>query len=76
MTSGPSVERVLNASPETVVLAHGVGTRADLPFPTWLALYGSGAVVLISFLALAPLWHTARLDDPNAGVPFPGVARF
>lgn len=55
------------------VLAHGVGTRADLPIPTWLALYGSGAVVLISFLALALLWRTARLDDPAAGRPVPQV---
>lgn len=53
------------------VLAHGVGTRADLPIPTWLALYGSGAVVLISFLALVALWRTARLADPNAGRPLP-----
>ena len=48
------------------MLAHGVGTRADLPIPTWLALYGSGAVVLISFFALVLLWRQAKLAD-NAG---------
>ena len=73
MTSGPSVERVLNASPETVVLAHGVGSRTDLPIPTWLALYGSGAVVLASFFALVLLWRTARLADAERGAPMPGV---
>jgi hypothetical protein len=53
------------------VLAHGVGTRADLPIPTWLALYASGAVVLISFMAVALLWRTSKLADADAGRPLP-----
>lgn len=53
------------------VLAHGVGTRSDLPIPTWLALYGSGAVVLITFLALVALWRTSRLETPERGRPLP-----
>jgi len=45
----------------TVVLAHGVGSRTDLPIPTWLVLAGSGTAVLVSFLAVTVLWRTARL---------------
>ncbi len=58
-------------SPQTVVLAHGVGSRTDLPIPTWLALYGSGAVVLLSFFALVLLWRSARLADPDRGAVVP-----
>ncbi|MEO6204652.1 MAG: hypothetical protein ABIO67_04620 [Mycobacteriales bacterium] len=59
----------------TVVLAHGVGTRTDLPIPTWLALYGAGSVVLVSFLALVLLWRTARLADPDRGRAVPRVVQ-
>lgn len=60
-------------STSTTVLAHGVGTRTDLPIPTWLALYGAGSVVLISFLALVVLWRSARLADPERGAVVPAA---
>ena len=53
------------------VLAHGVGGRTDLPVPFWLALYGAGIAVVLSFAALGALWPTPRLRD-DRGRPLPG----
>lgn len=49
-----------------VVLAHGVGSRSDLPVPLDLALYGAGLAVLVSFAALALLWRRARFTAGDA----------
>jgi len=57
------------------VLAHGVGTRADLPIPVELALFGGAAAVLVSFGALGLLWPRSRLRGQTAGVPLPGPLR-
>ncbi|HEU0133022.1 MAG TPA: hypothetical protein VFQ85_18740 [Mycobacteriales bacterium] len=62
--------------PDPIVLAHGVGGRADLPVPFWLALYGAGIAVVLSFAALGVLWPSPRLRD-DKGRPLPGpVAAF
>ncbi|CAA9264770.1 MAG: hypothetical protein AVDCRST_MAG57-2840 [uncultured Blastococcus sp.] len=53
------------------VLAHGVGSRTDLPLPIGLALYGAGAVVLLSFAILLLFWRTPRLGDASCGRPVP-----
>ncbi|MET0764678.1 MAG: hypothetical protein ABWY29_07410 [Blastococcus sp.] len=53
------------------VLAHGVGSRTDLPIPLGLALYGAGAAILISFVVLLLFWRSPRLDGP--GRPAPGA---
>lgn len=50
-----------------VLLGHGVGGRTDLPVPTWLVGYSAGAVLVISFVALAAFWRTPRLE----GSPWP-----
>lgn len=50
--------------------AHGVGGRADLPVPFWMALYGAGIAVVLSFAALGVLWPTARLRA-DKGRAFP-----
>jgi hypothetical protein len=55
------------------VLAHGVGSRSDLPLPLDLTLYSAGMAVLISFAALVLLWRRARFTDGHADglvVPF------
>jgi hypothetical protein len=57
----------------TTVLAHGVGTRADLPIPASLAIIGGGVAVLVSFVALGALWPEARLRGGKAGRPLPAV---
>lgn len=54
------------------VLAHGVGTRADLPVPLELALLGGATAVVVSFGALGLLWPTSRLHGERAGRPLPG----
>ncbi|WP_370963052.1 hypothetical protein [Amycolatopsis sp. cg9] len=59
----------------TIVLAHGLGGRSDLPVPLWLALYAGAAAVLASFVALTLLWKTPRLRGSAAGRPLP-FARF
>lgn len=54
-----------------MLLAHGVGTRTDLPVPTWLAASGAGLAVLISFAALTLLWRKPLLGGATAGWPIP-----
>jgi hypothetical protein len=58
-----------------VILAHGVGSRADLPVPLALALYGAGLAVVVSFLALVLLWRTPKLKGEAGGRPLPGVVQ-
>ncbi len=63
-------------TPRTVLpLAHGVGSRADLPVPVGLALYGAGFAVLVSFLALVLLWRRPKLHGGAAGRPLPGLVQ-
>lgn len=52
-------------------LAHGVGTRSDLPIPTAFAAVGAGLAVVISFAVLALLWRGPRLTGAAAGRPLP-----
>jgi hypothetical protein len=56
-------------------LAHGVGTRADLPIPVNLAIIGGGLAVLVSFVALGALWPEPRLRGGVAGRPLPRVVQ-
>ncbi len=53
------------------LLAHGVGSREDLPIPFGYALTGAAVALLVSFLALAFLWREPRLDADRAGRPLP-----
>jgi hypothetical protein len=53
------------------VLAHGVGSRIDLPIPIGLALYGAGAAILLSFAVLLLFWRRPKLDRPSAGLALP-----
>ena len=57
------------------VLAHGVGTRADLPLPLAYVVGGGGLAVVVSFAALGALWRTARLRGADAGRPVPATLR-
>jgi hypothetical protein len=57
------------------LLAHGIGGRSDLPVPFWMALYGAGIAVVLSFAALGALWPVSRLRG-DKGRPLPaGVER-
>ncbi len=55
----------------TVVLAHAVGVRTDLPVPLVAVLLAGALAVVVSFLALGALWRTSRLR-PDGGAPVPG----
>lgn len=58
------------------LLAHGVGSRTDLPIPLGLALYGAGAAILISFAVLLLFWRSPKLGGASSGRPLPpGVQR-
>lgn len=56
---------------DMTVLAHGVGTRTDLPLPLNLLLIGSAVAVAVSFAAVLLLWRTPKLGDGNVGRPLP-----
>lgn len=58
----------------TVVLAHGIGGREDLPLPLGWAVTGAAVAVVVSFVALGLLWHAPRLPGAVAGRPLPGWA--
>ena len=53
------------------VLAHGIGGRADLPIPLWMAQYGAAMALLVSFSALGAFWRTPRLEGARAGDGWP-----
>lgn len=53
-------------------LAHGLGGRLDLPVPRWLFVYGAGAALIISFVALTVLWRESRLEGRSISTARPG----
>lgn len=58
------------------MLAHGVGSRTDLPLPRDYVVVGAAVALVASFAALAALWRTPRLHGDLAGRPLPpGLAR-
>lgn len=58
------------------LLAHGVGSREDLPIPFSYALIGGAVALVVSFLALGLLWREPKLRPGTAGWPVPaGVQR-
>jgi hypothetical protein len=54
----------------TLVVAHGLGGRADLPIPEWLFGWAAAIVLVISFVSLGVLWKRPLLTDPPVK-PFP-----
>jgi hypothetical protein len=54
-----------------VFLAHGVGTRVDLPLPMTLVALGAALVLVISFAVLALLWRRPRFTGGSGGRPLP-----
>ncbi len=53
------------------LLAHGVGSRTDLPIPIGFALYGAGAAILASFAVLLLFWRAPHLGGADSGRPVP-----
>jgi hypothetical protein len=58
-----------------MLVAHGVGTRSDLPIPTSYAAAAAAIVLIVSFVGLAFLWREPRLDGANAGRVLPGFVQ-
>jgi hypothetical protein len=54
-----------------MILAHGVGGRADLPLSLTLVSYAAGAILLVTFAALAWLWPRPRWQRGISGVALP-----
>jgi hypothetical protein len=52
-------------------LAHGLGARADLPVPVWMAQYAAALVLIVTFFMLARFWESPRLQEPYRGRPLP-----
>jgi hypothetical protein len=50
------------------VLAHGLVGKQDLPIPKWLFAWAACIVLVVSFVGLATLWPTARLQRPRERV--------
>lgn len=58
------------------LLAHGVGSRDDLPIPFVYAVTGAAVAIVASFLVLGVFWREPRLHPDTAGRPVPaGLAR-
>lgn len=53
------------------LLAHGVGSRQDLPIPFSYALIGAAVALVVSFAALGLLSRTRRLRPDTDGRPLP-----
>jgi hypothetical protein len=43
-------------------LAHGITGKLDLPIPKWLFAWAAAIVLIVSFVGLATLWPTPRLE--------------
>jgi hypothetical protein len=52
------------ATPESS-FAHGLVGKQDLPIPKWLFAWAACIVLVVSFVGLATLWPTARLQQPR-----------
>lgn len=55
-------------------VAHGVGSRDDLPLPLGWAVAGAAVAVVLSFVLLALLWREPRIRGAQAGRPLPPLA--
>lgn len=59
----------LGAGRSDLVLAHGVGSRQDLPLPFGYALSGALLALAISFAVLGLRWRSSRLTGVRSGRP-------
>ncbi|MEM7339323.1 MAG: hypothetical protein AAF467_11785 [Actinomycetota bacterium] len=50
-----------------MLLAHGVGSRGDLPLPLYMFTWASAIALVVSFVALGVLWTRPRLASAGRG---------
>jgi hypothetical protein len=48
-----------------IPFAHALVGRQDLPIPAWLFAWGASIVLIVSFVALATSWRSARLQSED-----------
>ena len=53
------------------MLAHGIGSRQDLPIPFAFAVAGAALALVISFVVLTVAWREPRFDGDAGGRPLP-----
>src|SRR5690349_12199703 len=53
------------------VLAHGVGSRSDLPIPFSYVVIGAAVALLVSFVVLWLAWPTSRFRGDRSGRALP-----
>src|SRR5919106_1019429 len=58
-----------------VALGHGVSGRSDLPLSLSLVSYAAGAVLVVTFAALAWLWPIARWEKGIHGRTLPDTVQ-
>src|SRR5215207_1834791 len=57
--AGTVVGLLVAATPAS---AHGLVGKQDLPIPRWLFAWAATVVLVVSFVALAVLWRSPRLE--------------
>src|SRR3954471_11790419 len=55
--------------------AHGLVQRSNLPIPEWLFAWAAAVVLIISFVALAVLWPSPRLEEHVPWRPLPVLGK-
>ncbi|WKV74859.1 hypothetical protein AW27_027110 [Streptomyces sp. PCS3-D2] len=64
---------ILHPAEPFTVLAHGIGSRHDLPISPFYAFAGAFAALFVSFLALGLLWSTSRFRGERSGLALPAA---
>ncbi|MEW2415628.1 hypothetical protein AB0953_18180 [Streptomyces sp. NPDC046866] len=62
---------VLHPADPLTALAHGIGSRHDLPISPFYAFAGAFTALFVSFLALALLWSSSRFRGDRSGLALP-----
>jgi hypothetical protein len=57
-----------------ILFAHGLVQRSSLPLPEWLFAWAASAVLVVSFVGLAVLWPSPRLEHAGWRA-LPGIGR-
>jgi hypothetical protein len=54
-----------------ILLAHGIGSRGDLPIPFAFAVAGAAVALVISFVVLTVAWRRSRFRGDDSGRALP-----
>ncbi|MFJ3203400.1 hypothetical protein [Streptomyces sp. NPDC086989] len=64
---------VLRPADPPTLLAHGIGSRHDLPISPFYAFAGAFAALFVSFLVLGLLWSSSRFRGDRSGLALPAA---